>query len=78
MTCDYVSGCISCCVQKDFNPDDPAYQFVIHTIEGAIVAFESVRFPGHFMNIGTDGLAKLEGRDMESQDVHFIVRVKVS
>jgi hypothetical protein len=64
-------------VKKDYIPDEPAYQFIIRTIEGPIVAFESVRFPGHFMSISSDGLAKLEGREIESHNVHFTVRVKI-
>lgn len=57
---------------------DIKYEFNIRSISGPIVAFESIKFPGHFMSMGRDGVVKLEGRNMETNSVQFIVRVHVS
>ena len=53
-------------------------EFVIWSISGAIVAFESLKFPGHYLSVGKYDLVKLEQRSLESKNVHFTVRVSVS
>ena len=57
---------------------DIGYEFHIHSIAGPVVAFESIKFPGHFMSVGRDGVVRLDGRDMETNHVRFTVRVNVS
>ena len=57
--------------------------FVVRSVSGAIVAFESVKFPGHYLSVGKDdlgkdGLIKLEQELLESKNVQFTVRVNVS
>ena len=52
--------------------------FTVRSISGAIVAFESVKFPGHHLSVGKDGLVTLEEHSLESKDVQFTVRVSVS
>ena len=54
------------------------FEFVIRSVSGAIVAFESLKFPGHYLSVGKDGLVKLEQHSLESQNVRFTVRVSVS
>ena len=49
----------------------------MRSIEGANVAFESLKFPGHYMSVGKDGVAKLEARPLESQEMQFTIRIKV-
>lgn len=57
---------------------DIQYEFNIRSISGAIVAFESIKYPGHYISVGTDGVARLEERDMETKHIQFTVRVNVS
>lgn len=57
---------------------DIQYEFNIRSISGADVAFESIKFPGHFISVGREGVARLEGRNMETQYTRFTVRVNVS
>ena len=57
--------------------------FAVRSVSGAIVAFESVKFPGHYLSVGKDdlgkdGLIKLEQELLESKNVQFTVRVNVS
>ena len=42
------------------------------------MAFECGRFSGHFVTIGTNGVAVLSTEGPESKNVQFIVHVKVS
>ena len=71
----------SCFVQKSkYSWGQIQYEFVIRSISGAVVAFESVKFPGHFLSVRRDsGVVKLEKLDGSGVNhVHFIVRVNVS
>ena len=52
--------------------------FMIRSISGAIVAFESLKFPGHYLSVDKDSSVKLKQHSLESQDVQFTVRVSVS
>ena len=54
------------------------FEFVIRSVSGAIVAFESLKFPGHYLSVGEDGFVKLKQHSLESQNVQFTVRVSVS
>lgn len=53
-------------------------EFVIRGISGATVAFESVKFPSHFLSIAADGLVRLESRSLDSINVQFTLRANVS
>ena len=51
---------------------------MIRSISGATVAFESLQFPGHFLNSRRDGSVNLDQQPLTSINVQFIVRVNVS
>ena len=53
-------------------------EFIVRSISGPVVAFESLKFPGHFVSIGKNGLAKVERRGLDSDHVQFTVRINVS
>ena len=42
------------------------------------MAFESLQFPGHFLNCTRDGLVNLYRQPLTSINVQFTVRVNVS
>ena len=53
-------------------------QFVVHHIEGPIVAFESVKFPGHFVRVINNGSAVVANLDLQtSESAHFVLRMRV-
>ena len=54
------------------------YQFIVRDIHEAIVAFESAKFPGHFVTIAKNGVAMLEREEPKSYFVQFTVYARVS
>ena len=64
--------------QKDPMTNDGRSQFIVHGISGHVVAFESAKFPGHYMTVGRGNKINLEARDSETSDIQFTVRVNVS
>ena len=56
-------------------------QFIVHQIRDAIVAFESVRFPGHFVKISSNRepatLVNIGAPEITNYSIQFVIRVKV-
>ena len=56
-------------------------QFVVHQIRDSIVAFESARFPGHFVSVTGSQPATLLNvgtPEITHHSIQFVIRVKVS
>jgi hypothetical protein len=54
---------------------DLGYEFLIRTLGGAVVAIESLKFPGHFLSFDRSGNAMVHRWPLEAQDVQFTIRV---
>ena len=70
------------CVPEDNPTYNIGYEFAVRQCSDkeAVVAFESVKFPGHFVSLsaGKGGVATLVEQEVESLNVQFTVFVKVS
>ena len=67
-------------LQKDHatGRGDLGYEFLTRTLGGAVVAIESIKFPGHFVSFNQQGHAKVHKWTLEAPDVQFTIRVNVS
>ena len=55
-----------------------ACEFAVRGVEERYVVFESIKFPGHYINVGKDSVAKLDAHPRGSHKVQFTIRINVS
>ena len=63
--------------QEDIQEHGTDYQFIVRSIQGSLVAFESAVFPNNFITIGKNGVAVLERQELKSYFIHFTVYARV-
>jgi hypothetical protein len=61
--------------QEDATAYRSEHLFTVRSIHRAIVAFESVKFPLHFLSVNKNGVVVLEKQEMKAICIHFNVYV---